>query len=263
MDRYDGMGSYREAKLRIFAHAQNIIVNQEDRATYPDEIAAEQSVVSFGLESGEFTLSMIDGERWLVNGDAKIISTNELKLVGKHNSANVLTVLALLSSAGIDYENALPALRSYNGLTHRCQVVVNNNGIQWVNDSKATNVASTLAALSGLDLKGTLHLLVGGVGKGADFSDLSPALNELAVKLYCFGQDGDQFMPLHASASRWEKIDDIVEFISSDLQDGDMVMLSPACASFDQYKNFMARGDAFTQLAYQYSESNNSVGSAR
>lgn len=90
----------------------------------------------------------------------------ELSLVGRHNVANVLTVLALLDSAGVNFRLALDALKSYTGLTHRCQVVADNHGIKWVNDSKATNVASTLAALSGLKIEGQLYLLVGGVGKG-------------------------------------------------------------------------------------------------
>jgi len=252
MDRYDGMSSYRQAKLRIYRNAQNIVVNEDDPETYPNRVLSSQNVISFGLESGQFTLSSIDGVKWLSNGSKAIFPLSELSLVGKHNVANVLTVLALLTSAGIDYEKTLEALKSYNGLTHRCQVVVDNKGIQWVNDSKATNVASSLAALSGLDIQGTLHLLVGGVGKGADFSELAPVLAKLRVKLYCFGKDGDQFMPLHSTATRWKSIDDIVESISLTLEVGDMVLLSPACASFDQYKNFMARGNAFTQMAKIY-----------
>ncbi|MDB1122996.1 UDP-N-acetylmuramoyl-L-alanine--D-glutamate ligase [Vibrio algarum] len=252
MDRYDGMASYRDAKLRIFANAKYLVVNKDDRDTYPDNIGSNQSLISFGLESGQFTIVSIDGVDWLSNGAHTILPVSDLCLVGKHNVANVLTVLALLECAGIDYKKALPTLKTYNGLTHRCQVVADNRNIQWVNDSKATNVASTLAALSGLDICGTLYLLVGGVGKGADFSELAPELAKLKVKLYCYGKDGDQLMPLHASATRWNNIDEIIEAIAPSLEEGDMVMLSPACASLDQYKNFMARGDAFTQLAKQY-----------
>lgn len=252
MDRYDGMASYRDAKLRIFANAKHLVVNEDDKETYPDNIALNQSLISFGLESGQFKIISIDGVDWLSNGAHAILPVSDLCLVGKHNVANVLTVLALLECASIDYKKALPTLKTYNGLTHRCQVVADNRNIQWVNDSKATNVASTLAALSGLDIYGTLYLLVGGVGKGADFSELAPELAKLKVKLYCYGKDGDQLMPLHASATRWNNIDEIIEAIAPNLKGGDMVMLSPACASLDQYKNFMARGDAFTQLAKQY-----------
>ncbi|WED26219.1 UDP-N-acetylmuramoyl-L-alanine--D-glutamate ligase [Vibrio sp. DW001] len=252
MDRYEGMASYRDAKLRIFDHAKNLVVNEGDSQTYPDHLVPEQNLISFGLESGRFTILSIDDVDWLSNGSVAIMPVSELSLVGKHNVVNVLTVLALLDCVGIEYKKVLPALKSYNGLTHRCQVVMDNRNIQWVNDSKATNVASTLAALSGLDIQGTLHLLVGGIGKGADFSELAPELAKLKVKLYCFGQDGDQLMVLHSSATRWNSIDEIIEAMVPKLESGDMVMLSPACASLDQYKNFMARGDAFTQLAKQY-----------
>ncbi|WED21432.1 UDP-N-acetylmuramoyl-L-alanine--D-glutamate ligase [Vibrio sp. JC009] len=251
MDRYDGsIALYKEAKQRIFSHAEFAVVNRDDPQTYPEQ--PHKNVVTFGLDEKEFGIIPHQGAQWLVANGELLVPVSELSLVGKHNIANVLTVLALLTCAGIDYKELLQTLREYNGLTHRCQVVADQNGIKWVNDSKATNVASTLAALSGLDCSGTLHLLVGGVGKGADFSELAPALNKLDVKLYCFGEDGDEFMSLHKSATRWDNIEQIVKAVSEQVESGDMVMLSPACASFDQFKNFMARGDAFTELAKKY-----------
>ena len=120
---------------------------------------------------------------------------------------------ALLKQVGIDYSKSLVALKAYNGLTHRCQVVADKREIKWVNDSKATNVASTLAALSGLEYQGTLYLLVGGVGKGADFSELKPVLAQLdRVQLCCFGEDAVQFMPLHSSAQKFETMQQIIEY---------------------------------------------------
>ncbi len=252
MDRYDSMESYRKAKLRIFKQAKNIIVNQEDEATWPDTLTDEQTVVSFGLQQGRFSVTTRANAAWLSDNGTPVFPVNELALIGKHNVANALTALALLDCANVDYSRSFEVLKSYTGLTHRCQLVADNRGIKWVNDSKATNVASTLAALSGLNIKGTLHLLVGGIGKGADFSELAPQLAKLPVKLYCFGKDAGQFMSLHSSASRWDAMDDIIAAIAPQLSQGDMVMLSPACASFDQYTNFMARGDAFTRLAKQY-----------
>lgn len=252
MDRYDGMASYREAKLRVFDNAEYLIVNAEDKQTYPERVLSHQTLISFGINSGQFSLRFEQDKEWLADGDIAILPVSELSLVGKHNVANVLTVLALLATAGVDYREALNVLKNYTGLTHRCQVVADNNGVKWVNDSKATNVASTIAALSGLSIKGTLHLLVGGVGKGADFSELIPVLAHLNVKLYCFGEDAERFLPLHPSATYWNSMQEIMKSLSSSVSDGDMVMLSPACASFDQYKNFMARGDAFTQLAKHF-----------
>jgi UDP-N-acetylmuramoylalanine--D-glutamate ligase len=250
MDRYTGMDDYRDAKLRIFRNAKNVVVNRDDKATYPEQ--SDAPIVSFGFDEQQFGLIEHQGCTWLADNGRPVVAADELALVGKHNIANVLTVLALLSCAGVDYTAALEMLKGYTGLSHRCQLVVEKDGVKWVNDSKATNVASTLAALSGLECPGTLHLLVGGVGKGADFSELAPVLASLNVKLYCYGRDGDQLMSLHPSASRWNSIQEIVTTIAPKLHSGDMVMLSPACASFDQYQNFMARGDAFSGLAKQY-----------
>ncbi|MDF2153316.1 UDP-N-acetylmuramoyl-L-alanine--D-glutamate ligase [Vibrio sp. CAU 1672] len=249
MDRYLGMDDYRRAKLRIFEHAKLAVVNRDDPASYPERV---MPLVSFGMDEQEFGLSQ-DGDRtWLVDHGKRIVSSDELKLVGKHNLANVLVACALLKSADVDYSKALAELKNYTGLTHRCQVVADNRGIKWVNDSKATNIASTIAALSGLDCAGRLYLLVGGVGKGADFTPLQPILADLDLQLCCFGQDGDAFMSLHQSARRFATMEDVIQQISSQLKSGDMVMLSPACASFDQFDNFMARGDAFAQLAHEY-----------
>ncbi|MGR5497633.1 UDP-N-acetylmuramoyl-L-alanine--D-glutamate ligase [Vibrio diabolicus] len=249
MDRYQGMSDYRQAKLRIFDHADLAVVNRDDKKTFPD---AEVPLVTFGSDNQDFGLE-VDGNRtWLLDHGQRVVASDELKLVGKHNLSNALVVLALLKAAGVDYHNALNALKNYTGLTHRCQVVADNQGVKWVNDSKATNIASTMAALSGLESTGKLYLLVGGVGKGADFSPLKPIFATLNLQLCCFGADGDDFMPLHESAIRFDTMEDVIQQVSSQLKPGDMVMLSPACASFDQFDNFMARGDAFAALAQKY-----------
>ncbi|HHF0480858.1 TPA: UDP-N-acetylmuramoyl-L-alanine--D-glutamate ligase [Vibrio antiquarius] len=249
MDRYQGMSDYRQAKLRIFDHADLAVVNRDDQETFPD---AEVPLVTFGSDNQDFGLE-VDGNRtWLLDHGQRVVASDELKLVGKHNLSNALVVLALLKAAGVDYHNALNALKNYTGLTHRCQVVADNQGVKWVNDSKATNIASTMAALSGLESTGKLYLLVGGVGKGADFSPLKPIFATLNLQLCCFGADGDEFMPLHESAIRFDTMEDVIQQVSSQLKPGDMVILSPACASFDQFDNFMARGDVFAALAQKY-----------
>ncbi len=252
MDRYDGMESYRQAKLRIFSNAQTLVVNADDTQTYPDY--ETKNTVSFGLDNtADFYTDTLDGQEWLFAEGNAVLPVADLSLVGRHNVANVLTVLALLAAANIPYsDELLSALKSYTGLTHRCQVVEDKNGVKWVNDSKATNVASTLAALSGLSLQGNLYLLVGGLGKGADFSTLKPVFADLPLQLCCFGADAEQFMPLHSSSMRFETMEDAVKSIHAELQSGDMVLLSPACASMDQFKNFMHRGEVFAALAKQY-----------
>ncbi|WP_153446072.1 UDP-N-acetylmuramoyl-L-alanine--D-glutamate ligase [Vibrio algicola] len=262
MDRYPGgMADYGLAKQRIFKHAQTAIVNRDDKATYPESaVNPNIDTISFGFDDVEFGLiQMIDSSKeksceFLAKNGQALLAVDELSLVGRHNLSNALVALALLDCVGVTLKDTFSVLKAYAGLTHRCQLVADNGGVKWINDSKATNVASTLAALSGLQLDGCLHLLVGGVGKGADFSDLAPVLATLNVQLHCFGQDGDQFMPLHPSALRWDNIDQAIAAIAPSLKSGDAVMLSPACASFDQYRNFMARGDAFTQLALHYAK---------
>ena len=249
MDRYQGMSDYRQAKLRIFNHAALAVVNRDDQETFPD---AEMPLVTFGSDNQDFGLE-VDGNRtWLLDHGQRVVASDELKLVGKHNLSNALVALALLKAADVNYHKALNALKNYTGLTHRCQVVADNQGVKWVNDSKATNIASTMAALSGLESTGKLYLLVGGVGKGADFSPLKPIFATLNLQLCCFGADGDDFMPLHESAIRFDTMEDVIQQVSSQLKPGDMVMLSPACASFDQFDNFMARGDVFAALAQKY-----------
>ena len=251
MDRYRGMEDYRQAKLRIFEHAEACVVNADDKQTYPDQ--DNKNLVEFSLSQPvQYSVAQHDGSEYLSINGKFFCPTSELSLVGRHNVANALVVLALLDQVGVDVEKGLAALKSYSGLTHRCQVVADNRGVKWVNDSKATNVASTMAALAGLELAGKLYLLVGGVGKGADFSQLSPILEPLNLQLCCFGEDGDQFMPLHPSAQRFTSMEEIIKWLAPKVNTGDMVLLSPACASFDQFSNFMARGDVFTELAKAY-----------
>lgn len=254
MDRYDDLAAYGNAKQRIFLNAEKAIVNQQDSATHPFS-GFEGQVVTFAPIQADYQLKEVEGTTYLSKGEDTFISTSSLSIVGQHNSMNALVAMALLDAVGIDFKKAEDALKNYAGLTHRCQVVAKSHGVTWVNDSKATNLASTLAALSGLQCDGTLHLLVGGDGKGADFSELKPVLAELPVQLHCYGRDGSQFMNLHSSAKRWESIDDVLENITPNIGKGDIVMLSPACASFDQYPNFMTRGDAFTKLAQHYASS--------
>uniref|UniRef100_UPI0028A8A471 glutamate ligase domain-containing protein n=1 Tax=Pseudescherichia sp. TaxID=2055881 RepID=UPI0028A8A471 len=139
---------------------------------------------------------------------------------------------------------------TFTGLAHRFQLALEHNGVRWINDSKATNVGSTEAALNGLHVDGTLHLLLGGDGKSADFSPLSRYLNGNNVRLWCFGRDGAELAALRPEiAQRTETMEQAMRLIAPQLKPGDMVLLSPACASLDQFKNFEQRGDEFTRLA--------------
>ncbi|MGF1680679.1 UDP-N-acetylmuramoyl-L-alanine--D-glutamate ligase [Photobacterium minamisatsumaniensis] len=247
MDRYpEGLEQYSQAKMRIFHHAALAVYNRDDLATRPDFTG---EMTSFGFDCEQYGLTIVDNVEWLAYAGEPLMPSADIALVGRHNVANSLAAFALADAVGINRESACRALRRYNGLAHRCQLVADQHGVKWVNDSKATNVASTLAALDGLNMPGKLHLLVGGDGKGADFSPLRSVLLPLDVQLYCYGRDGHLFLGLTEQSVAVETMAEAMEMVASIANEGDMVLLSPACASFDQYPNFMARGDAFVALA--------------
>ncbi|OOE76376.1 UDP-N-acetylmuramoyl-L-alanine--D-glutamate ligase [Salinivibrio sp. ML290] len=246
MDRYDSLADYRAAKCRIFTHATTLIANADDPQTHDDlQTNSASSTRLFGFHQGDYCLISHQGEAWLAAHGQPLLPVSSLGLVGHHNVANGLAAMALADSVGISQQGQKAALSTYAGLPHRCQKVAEHQGVLWVNDSKATNVASTLAALDGLDLDGRLHLLVGGDGKGADFRALQPALAKLSVSLYCFGKDKAQLAQLDKQAHCVDTLQQAMTAAANQVTAGDMVLLSPACSSLDQFANFAARGDAF------------------
>lgn len=250
MDRYEGMTDYRDAKLRIFDQAKLSVWNRDDGQT----MGRSEPAVSFGFSSGEYTLTEQNGTEWLTAKGEPVMAVSEIALVGRHNVANCLAAMALADAAGISRTAQCKAMREYRGLPHRCQQVVEHNGVLWVNDSKATNPASTLAALDGLQLAGRLHLLVGGDGKGADFSLLKPALDKLNVTLYCYGRDRQAFTSLVDKPVVTDTMQQAMDIAAENANPGDMVLLSPACASLDQFTNFMVRGDTFAAYANEITQ---------
>jgi UDP-N-acetylmuramoylalanine--D-glutamate ligase len=254
MDRYPlGMQQYRAAKLRIYENASVCVVNADDGMTMPVR-GVDQRCVSFGINLGDYHLNQQQGSTWLRAKGEKVLNTDEMTLVGQHNYTNALAALALADAVNIPRASSLKALTTFTGLAHRFQLVHEANGVRWINDSKATNVGSTEAALNGLQVKGTLWLLLGGDGKSADFSPLARYLQGDNVKLFCFGRDGDALAALRPeSATRTETMQQAMTRIASQVKAGDMVLLSPACASLDQFRNFEQRGDQFAQLAKELS----------
>jgi len=250
MDRYPlGMQQYRAAKLRIYENAAICVVNADDGMTMPVR-GADRRCISFGVDLGDYHLTRQQGSTWLRAQGEKILNTAEMKLVGQHNYTNALAALALADAVAIPRASSLKALTTYSGLPHRFQLVHEARGVRWVNDSKATNVGSTEAALQGLQVAGTLWLLLGGDGKGADFSPLARYLQGENIRLFCYGRDGDALAALRPEvATRTETLQQAVAQIAAAAQSGDMVLLSPACASLDQFRNFEQRGDLFAQLA--------------
>ncbi|MFP2516244.1 UDP-N-acetylmuramoyl-L-alanine--D-glutamate ligase [Buttiauxella agrestis] len=250
MDRYPfGLQQYRAAKLRVYENAAVCVVNADDALTMPVR-GADVRCISFGVDVGDYHLNHQQGDTWLRVKGEKVLNTKEMKIVGRHNYTNALAALALADAVKLPRSSSLKALTTFTGLAHRFQLAWERNGVRWINDSKATNVGSTEAALNGLKVEGTLHLLLGGDGKSADFSSLSQYLQGSAIRLYCFGRDGAELAALRPDvAEQTETMAEAMKLIATRVQPGDMVLLSPACASLDQFKNFEQRGDQFTQLA--------------
>ncbi|BBW78269.1 UDP-N-acetylmuramoyl-L-alanine--D-glutamate ligase [Klebsiella michiganensis] len=250
MDRYPlGLQQYRAAKLRVYENARACIVNADDALTMPVR-GADDRCISFGVDVGDYHLNRQQGETWLRVKGEKVLNVKEMKISGQHNYSNALAALALADAVGLPRASSLKALTTFTGLAHRFQLVLEHNGVRWINDSKATNVGSTEAALNGLHLDGTLYLLLGGDGKSADFTPLSRYLTGDNVRLYCFGRDGAQLAALRPDvAVQTETMEQAMRQIAPQVVAGDMVLLSPACASLDQFKNFEQRGDIFARLA--------------
>lgn len=252
LNRYPlGMNEYCQAKQRIYHNAKVAVINHDDAMTDVWEKAG-QTIYRFGVEQGDYHLAMVAGEAYLTVHDEPFLACNDMQLTGQHNYMNALAAIALAQAVAIPDDAIREALRQFGGLAHRFKTVLVRNQVRWVNDSKATNVGSTEAALRGLVVNGTLHLLLGGDGKAADFSPLKPYISGDNVRIYCFGQDAKPLYELRPEiATLCSTMEEAMRLLAPHLVAGDMVLLSPACASLDQFKNFEVRGDEFARLAQE------------
>ena len=241
MDRYCSINTYREAKLNLYPQSKFVMYNRDDELTFPLE-PMNQNTFGLGVpKADEWGLS--DGK--IFHGDSEIMNLNDVTLIGSHNHANLLAAMALVDACGVDKAFAIEVASSFKGLSHRCELVAVVDGVTYINDSKATNVGATVAALQGLNTHlGEVFLIAGGDGKGADFAPLTPALEHVA-KVITLGKDGHKIAKLKADSISVSTMKEAVEQAAKLAFSGDIVLLSPACASLDMYKNFMARGDDF------------------
>lgn len=257
MDRYDDLYSYQRAKQRIYRGCKAAVCNKQDILTAP-LLAQNTPVRAFSKGSPdlkEFGILRDEDGVWLCHGVKRLYNTKDIKLKGEHNYANILACLAILDVLNLptDCPEVADVLAEFSGLAHRCETVRETSGVVYINDSKGTNVGATLAALEGLGNKQAknIHLIAGGVGKGADFSPLAPALAKFVSHLYVFGKDANQIIDIIPQGVSYSKCDDLVEvmaMVKGKVEQGDIVLFSPACASFDQYKNFEVRGEHFQDL---------------
>lgn len=247
MDRYSDLAAYRAAKLRLYQQSRAVLFNRDDKLTIPPEPMNQNSFGLAAPKCDEWGIS--DGK--IYHGSSEIISIAEVSLLGSHNHANLIAAMALVDFVDVSKQVMVDVARTFTGLSHRCEVVAIKNGITYVNDSKATNVGATVAAIDGLsDHLGDIILIAGGDGKGADFTPLTAALAKVTY-LITLGRDGNKIAALKAGAFKVDSMAAAVAKATELATSGDIVLLSPACASLDMYSNFMARGDDFRGLVEQ------------
>ena len=249
LDRYDGsIDKYRDAKHRIFMHCDNIIVNRDDPRTFP---ANGHYMASFGLDNLSYGREETPETTYLTVNGRRVLDVRDLIICGRHNELNALAAMALADAVGIDRNVQIEALKTFPGLEHRCQLIRELNGVSYYNDSKATNVASAQAAIEGLcsrHPKGII-LLAGGLGKGQDFTPLKRYLGKEVSAMFCFGKDADKLLCLDENYTH--SVLNLRQALNSAVQmarPGQAILLSPACASFDQFKGFEERGRVFVNL---------------
>jgi len=201
---------------------------------------------SLEQESAEFNVS----EGFIAFNGSPLIPVSELMIPGSHNVSNALAALALGHAAGFSMPAMLDTLRTFEGLPHRCQWVADREGVNWYNDSKGTNVGACIAAINGLAGKGRIILLAGGQGKDADFSALNDPLSAHSKLAILFGEDAaliKEAIERSVVTLTVSSMEEAVSLADEKADTGDVVLLSPACASFDMFSNFEERGDVFTQ----------------
>ena len=248
LDRHDGMAAYADEKQRVFNGNGALILNADDE--WVAEMAIEGRLTyRFSIQkNADFYLE--DG--YLVFAGQRLLSASELPLEGSHNIANALAALALGYAAGLDLKAMCEALKRFKGLPHRMQKVAQIKGVNWVNDSKATNIGAALAALQGYQNK--VVFLAGGDAKGADMKELEPVVAAKCKSVVVMGKDAELIrqavescVPVFSAANMREA----VAIAAQQALAGETVLLSPACASLDQYKSYADRGNKFTEAVME------------
>ena len=251
LDRHGNMAGYREAKGAIFRGARHAVVNAEDPNTWPEErLPFQDSFTTRAPEAGEWGIGRHRDADWLMHGDTPLMPAAEVRLAGRHNQANALAALAMGRRLGLPMESMCRVLRRFPGLPHRGELVAEVGGVRWINDSKGTNVGATLAAIAGLGptLAGRLILLAGGVGKGADFTPLAEPLARYGREAILFGLDAERLARTlrgRLPITEVEELSQAMARAAEIAEPGDCVLLSPACASLDQFANYQERGEVF------------------
>ncbi len=250
LDRHGDLEHYAAIKSRIYRGDGVMVLNADDPMVAAMALEG-RTVVHFTLDAptrdSDFGLREQDGELWLARGETLLMHSTEVRIPGRHNLANALAALALGKAAGLAMEPMLHTLREFPGLPHRCQWVAEIGGVNYFEDSKGTNVGATLAALEGMPGEKVV-LIAGGQGKGQDFSPLREAVAQRARAVILIGEDApllSQVLEGSAMLKHAVQMEEAVVLAASLAQPGDTVLLSPACASFDMFRNYIERGERF------------------
>ncbi|MGB5581126.1 MAG: UDP-N-acetylmuramoyl-L-alanine--D-glutamate ligase [Woeseia sp.] len=252
LDWHRDEAEYRAAKYRILREANAVVINRSD-ATARTQVTAEQTCRSFALNEPRrqnYGITEYDGESWLTRGDERLLATSQMALVGIHNQENALAALAAGDLLGLSMPAMLSVLKSFAGLPHRMQRVRRWRDVDYINDSKATNVAAAIAAVNSVD--GPVVLIAGGQGKGGDFIAFANAVHEKLRAAILIGEDAGKIAAAFGERSKVlqaASLADAVQTAAGLANAGDTVLLAPACASFDQFANYMQRGIAFCAAA--------------
>lgn len=253
MDRYAHIEQYIQAKSRILKGAAVSVLNRDDPALHALR-TSHPKAISFGLDTPpnktDYGVLRTAHRRYMMRGQTKLADTTQLAMHGEQNIANVLTALALVEAVDVRCtQTVLDAALTYRGLEHRCELAAEINGVKWVNDSKATNVGATFAAIKSFGEP--IVLIAGGRGKGADFSPLKQPVREHVRHAVLFGQDAERIAQAIATPSKVSRARDLphaVSLAAGYAESGQVVLFSPACASFDMFENYAHRGRAFKRL---------------
>lgn len=256
LDRYPSIEAYIQAKHRIYQDANQLVINKDDPYSDSAQIAKRQWFTLSEPLVNEWGLRSQNGQSWLCYEDQFLLAVSELKIFGQHNVMNALSALALGAAAGLDQSAMLQTLRIFSGLPHRCQWVAAKDQISWINDSKGTNIGACQAALKGIgsQVSGKIVLLLGGDGKGADFTDLLPYVSEYCRAIILMGKDATLIanaLGKTITAYFAQSMSQAIAIAANCAKGGDVVLLSPACSSLDQYRDFTHRGEIFMESVRQ------------
>lgn len=246
LDRHLTLEAYQQSKLRIYDNAKIKVVNRDDSLTWIDQFDANWSIGLSPAKQG-FSCDPASGDI-LLNNDL-FINLSDCLLKESHNLLNLQAASACALACGVDVSDIKKVASTFSGLAHRFETISTYNNIRWINDSKATNVGATVAAIQSLVKRssGKLILIAGGDGKGADFSPLKTILRDSVDNLITLGKDGDRIACLVSFGVKVKDLNEAVVRANSLATPGDVVLLSPACASLDMFKNYQHRGDCFSQ----------------